>query len=549
MLAHAKFQSRADKKRTKVTLPYAKVVPELTGLRLVLIPLYNKQPISQQWHKITQTPPLDAFKGYNIGILTGAISGITVLDIDRKEGGVQMWNSLSSAFPEIVTPTARTGSNGLHMYFRYNKKLHSFSRYSVRGKQIGWDLLNNDRQCVAPPSISLSTNRKYKWVVSPSEAAFAPMPSWLENYLLSANSFHSSKISDETDFSNVLDSPTLDYSNVAAQQPPPQKFMNNDTILDINPTSEQLNKNLMEFDYDWDDVSPQSVISRVPLMEYNDFDHFETFNHQPVTLGIQSRMVNPYYMLELLSCMTFDLIICSNSFTFTLIVDASTELNAPLRFLVFKAINLACLAFVLYVNTNSDTYKSLNVTIEYLAVNAVIYEYPILVVIKYLMIRIVSGFVMAFAPTGIYYNLIDKYTTEQLVANVLFVTSGYTFTYSYYLTAILLHFSVAIGLTVLTDSTTSSNARSRVIAKSAIIYFCRSSFGVVVGPVGYIWTNVALYLSVIVTRHRYDLVDVHWMATYIVMIVGVIVIYPLIAIQIKFIWKNKYRRYIEYKQL
>ncbi len=186
MLARPRSNTRAHE---KITLPYPKIIPELSKHGLVMIPLYNKRPIYRQWNKITQTPKIEAFKGYNIGILTGQASGITVLDIDVKEGGVQMWNSISSAFPEIITPVARTGSNGIHMYFRYNKKLYSFSRYKLRGKRIGWDLLNNDRQCVAPPSISLDTGKKYRWVVSPNDVPFAQMPKWLEDYLMNVKSF------------------------------------------------------------------------------------------------------------------------------------------------------------------------------------------------------------------------------------------------------------------------------------------------------------------------------------------------------------------------
>lgn len=187
MLARTK---RDQHPKGRVVIPYLKVIPELSGFGLVMIPLYNKRPIFKQWNKLTHTPKqLEVFKGYNIGILTGQASGITVLDIDVKEGGLQMWNNLSAAYPEIITPIAKTASNGLHIYFRYNKKLHSFSRYTLRNKRIGWDLLNNDRQCVAPPSVILDSRKKYKWIVSPNEASFAPMPQWLEDYLLNVKSF------------------------------------------------------------------------------------------------------------------------------------------------------------------------------------------------------------------------------------------------------------------------------------------------------------------------------------------------------------------------
>lgn len=188
MLAQQTRSAKSSKPTNRTMIPYATVIPELDRYGLVMIPLENKRPIFKQWNKVTNTPSqLDVFRGYNIGIVTGVTSGITVLDLDVKDDGIKMWSRISSAFPEVVTPIVKTPSNGLHIYFRYNKRLHSFSRYTLRGKRIGWDLLNNDRQCVAPPSIS--SGKKYKWIVHPAEASFASMPKWLEDYLLDVKFF------------------------------------------------------------------------------------------------------------------------------------------------------------------------------------------------------------------------------------------------------------------------------------------------------------------------------------------------------------------------
>ncbi len=171
-------------------IQYSKVVPELTSYGFVAIPLKGKRPFFSQWNKLTRTPDkLTVFDGYNIGILTGEASGITVLDVDKKDHGMKIWNSISSAYPEIITPMAYTASGGLHIYFRYNKKLRSFSRYDLRGKAIGWDLMNNDRLVVVPPS-TITAKNKYKWKASPAKVDFAKMPKWLEEYLLSVRSYH-----------------------------------------------------------------------------------------------------------------------------------------------------------------------------------------------------------------------------------------------------------------------------------------------------------------------------------------------------------------------
>lgn len=175
-------------KKSKLVIPYLEVIPKLNSFGFVLIPLNEKKPTLKRWSHLKATPDhLYVFEKRNIGILTGQASNITVLDIDTKDEGLKVWKSLSSVYPEIVTPMVITPGGGLHIYFQYNKNLHSFSRFKLRGRSIGWDLLNNERQVVAPPSII--NKKKYKWIASPKTTIIEPMPKWLEEYILNVKSF------------------------------------------------------------------------------------------------------------------------------------------------------------------------------------------------------------------------------------------------------------------------------------------------------------------------------------------------------------------------
>src|SRR3972149_2721060 len=51
----------------------------------------------------------------NIGIVTGAISGIVVVDIDTEEGYEEIKKYISET---LVTPTAKTPKGGQHLYFK-----------------------------------------------------------------------------------------------------------------------------------------------------------------------------------------------------------------------------------------------------------------------------------------------------------------------------------------------------------------------------------------------------------------------------------------------
>jgi hypothetical protein len=99
-------------------------------------------------------------KTTNVGIVTGPISGIMVLDIDGEEG----LKSLKDAgfplesFPD--TPTVRTGGGGLHLYFRYPKEDQIKTQAGVLHKV---DIRAQGGFVVAPPSLHKS-GKRYAWL-------------------------------------------------------------------------------------------------------------------------------------------------------------------------------------------------------------------------------------------------------------------------------------------------------------------------------------------------------------------------------------------------
>lgn len=148
-------------------------------LGFVCMPLKGKTPFIKRWNELDHTPTKHIiFKDNNIGVLTGIKSKITVLDIDVKDDGLKTWRKIVSLFPDFETPYVKTQSGGFHYYFKYNPKLTSMSRFKLKDKKIGWDLLNNSRLAVLPPSGG------YKWVKSFNNTKLLDMPSWLEYYLL-----------------------------------------------------------------------------------------------------------------------------------------------------------------------------------------------------------------------------------------------------------------------------------------------------------------------------------------------------------------------------
>lgn len=103
----------------------------------------------------------------NIGIVTGEISGITVLDLDSPEA-VQFAKDKGIE----KTPHVKTGK-GYHYYYRY---LTGTRNFQARADMPGIDLRGDGGYVVACPSIHPS-GTQYEWI--DMEGPFAELPKWV----------------------------------------------------------------------------------------------------------------------------------------------------------------------------------------------------------------------------------------------------------------------------------------------------------------------------------------------------------------------------------
>ena len=113
----------------------------------------------------------------NIGIVTGAISQLVVLDVDPKHDGEASVTLLERRHgPLPATVEAISGGGGRHLYFRHPG---GHVRNKVALAQ-GIDLRGDGGMIVAPPSVHPSGAR-YAWRPghAPEESTLAPLPRWL----------------------------------------------------------------------------------------------------------------------------------------------------------------------------------------------------------------------------------------------------------------------------------------------------------------------------------------------------------------------------------
>lgn len=145
------------------------------GMSAIAVIAGTKQP-KCSWKKFQEQPPtleeLEEMFGAtecNVGVITGKVSGIVVVDLDTAEA-VQY--AKDQGFFDN-TPRVAT-SKGYHLYFRYKAGLRNFQG---RADLPGIDLRGDGGYVVAPPSIHES-GHQYQWKMgkAPWDIPFAEFP-------------------------------------------------------------------------------------------------------------------------------------------------------------------------------------------------------------------------------------------------------------------------------------------------------------------------------------------------------------------------------------
>ncbi len=150
-------------------------------------PVRGKHPRTRRGFKDATTDPKQIEEWFakwpdsNIGIATGEVSGIVVVDVDRHEGGpdgVAAIQRLQREFGHLPAgPYSETGGGGYHYFFAYPGPTRG---RIVNGKPVdGIDVQGDGAFVIAPPSVHAS-GKSYAWKVSPAELAIPELPpEWL----------------------------------------------------------------------------------------------------------------------------------------------------------------------------------------------------------------------------------------------------------------------------------------------------------------------------------------------------------------------------------
>ncbi|MEA3502929.1 MAG: bifunctional DNA primase/polymerase [Actinomycetota bacterium] len=110
----------------------------------------------------------------NIGVVTGSVSDVVVLDVDPRNDGDASLQEMEDRWGALpATAVVRTGGGGWHYWFSAGDE-----HLPSRALNAGLDLKGEGGLVVAPPSMHVS-GIHYRWLVDPTITDLAPMPPWL----------------------------------------------------------------------------------------------------------------------------------------------------------------------------------------------------------------------------------------------------------------------------------------------------------------------------------------------------------------------------------
>jgi hypothetical protein len=129
----------------------------------------------------------------NVGVSTGLISGIVVLDIDPKNGGEDSFDNLMVEHGRLPdTAEVLTGGGGRHLYFKHPGRELKNSAGLIGP---GLDIRGDGGYVVGPGSHHISGGT-YDWEASstPELAGVAHMPQWLIDMAMSSGQAASTQV-------------------------------------------------------------------------------------------------------------------------------------------------------------------------------------------------------------------------------------------------------------------------------------------------------------------------------------------------------------------
>ena len=169
-----------------------------------------------RWYDPEARRPFRAAPHQTIAVATGSVSGVIVVDLDKREdkNGVAAWAKLEAKHRQLPrTWTSDTPSGGVHHYLAYPADRTVRTTHGELARGI--DLQSDGALVVAPPTARDGVGT-YRWRrgCAPWERALASMPEWLLDELRELEGSPRSKVMRPIAIRKVQAGSRLSYDDV-----------------------------------------------------------------------------------------------------------------------------------------------------------------------------------------------------------------------------------------------------------------------------------------------------------------------------------------------
>jgi glycerol uptake facilitator-like aquaporin len=266
------------------------------------------------------------------------------------------------------------------------------------------------------------------------------------------------------------------------------------------------------------------------------------------SIEILPGLINRYYLVEFASCLAVSIGISSVVFMLNILSNESDNPSNPLLYyMISKTVQFFIAGIIISIFTNADTYRSVNVSVDFLAINWVLHDYTFPMVLKYMVIQLLACILGTLISIGMHYNILSKLPKTDLLNSIILVNPEYILTSSYILLSIFIHTINVIGLTFIMDRANSLNYHEKIFHKVIYIYGLSLLYCTIIGPLGFMIYRLTLYICISFIFDIHPNENNSIMIMVAVHLVIKLLIYPFISFHVKFVWKNSIRRYLEYQ--
>ncbi len=267
--------------------------------------------------------------------------------------------------------------------------------------------------------------------------------------------------------------------------------------------------------------------------------------HDGETIGLDvqlSTTVPRYYMIHFALGVIISIVYSASTFMLSM-----ADATSPWVFFIQKTIQFGCIGYFVYTFTTVSTYKSINYSLDTLMVNWVLYSYSFLNILTYLSILITAPVAGSYVTIGLYYSKI-KQVDQQLLFDSIFSTTGTgVWAADTIVLTLVAHVTFIIGITFILSYINSMNCKSIAVHALGYTYVISMLCEIAIGPISFILCRVALYGALVSVFG--DAESGQKNAICIMTGINILIkllVYPLIAYHVKYVWIRILQRYFEY---